>query len=473
MKPWTRLLVAIAIAGCGDDEVFTVEQLQDPSTCMECHPKHYEQWSGSMHAYASDDPVFVAMNNRGQRETNGQLGTFCVSCHAPMAVALGISDGQNFDPEALPAQARGVTCYFCHNVAEVVDDHNNGLRVALDQTMRGGVKNPVGNSAHRSKYDPLMDSDTNESEMCGSCHDIVNDKGVNVERTFAEWQTTFFATEKDPGIHLTCGSCHMQSSTDVIADAPGLDVPSRNFGFHEHMWPAIDQALTPFPQMAEQAAAIERDLDPSIAVIGTRPLAGGAPAGGICVEPLDGGRITVRIDSIGTGHAWPSGAALDRRTWLEVIAYDASNNILFQTGVVPDGVDPEAIGDPHLVGFWDRVFKEDNTKAHFFWEVARIDPLQPNGLPSLLPAPTTLDPNDPAFDHSVTAKFPIPGLQNQVERITTRVRFRPLPFELLDLLVESGDLDPAIRDRVVTYDVGGTQKTWERATMKPETGCSR
>ena len=56
------------------------------AACKDCHPKHYTQWSGSMHAYASDDPVFVAMNKRGQREA--QLGSFCLQCHAPMAVAL-------------------------------------------------------------------------------------------------------------------------------------------------------------------------------------------------------------------------------------------------------------------------------------------------------------------------------------------------------------------------------------------------
>ena len=30
--------------------------------------------------------VFLAMNERGQRETGGQLGPFCVNCHAPLAV---------------------------------------------------------------------------------------------------------------------------------------------------------------------------------------------------------------------------------------------------------------------------------------------------------------------------------------------------------------------------------------------------
>ena len=36
---------------------------------------------------AMDDPVFIAMNKKGQRETNGALGTFCVNCHAPMAAS--------------------------------------------------------------------------------------------------------------------------------------------------------------------------------------------------------------------------------------------------------------------------------------------------------------------------------------------------------------------------------------------------
>src|SRR5215475_10583332 len=93
---------------------FTIQDLQKPSTCKECHQDHFKEWSGSMHAYASKDPVFRAMNARGQAETNGALGNFCVKCHAPMAVALGATtDGMNLD--SLDENLQGVTCYFCHN----------------------------------------------------------------------------------------------------------------------------------------------------------------------------------------------------------------------------------------------------------------------------------------------------------------------------------------------------------------------
>src|SRR5258708_7450078 len=62
------------------------EDLLNPEKCKDCHPKYYQEWSGSMHAYAMKDPVFIAMNKRGQEETKGALGAFCVNCHAPMAV---------------------------------------------------------------------------------------------------------------------------------------------------------------------------------------------------------------------------------------------------------------------------------------------------------------------------------------------------------------------------------------------------
>src|SRR5207245_2330902 len=81
----------VASCSSGDDQgpSLSLADLQDPQKCQTCHPDHFKEWSGSMHAYASDDPVFLAMNKRGQRETSGMLGDFCAKCHAPLALALG------------------------------------------------------------------------------------------------------------------------------------------------------------------------------------------------------------------------------------------------------------------------------------------------------------------------------------------------------------------------------------------------
>jgi len=435
--------------GGGDGAARSIAELQDPGTCQECHPKHFVQWSGSMHAYASEDPVFVAMNRRGQRETGGQLGTFCVKCHAPMAVELGLTDGTNFDPAALPPIAKGITCYFCHNVASVAETHNNGLVLANDQTMRGGLADPVRSPAHRSSYDPLMDSDSNNSELCGSCHDVVTPRGVALERTYQEWQTTFFS-RPDPAHHLSCGACHMRSSTDVIADAPDLSVKSHTNGFHEHLWPGIDQALTTFPELEAQAAAVKRDLDSSIAIVGPSSLTSTIQPGGICLDPP--GRLRVRIDSISVAHAWPSGAAQDRRAWLEIVAYNAMGVPVFSRGEVLPGTDPDGLQDVDVLGLWDRAVKDDGSPAHFFWDIARVDS-------KLLRPPTTLDKSSPDFDHSTTVEFDVGGVFTDIARIS------PLSYALLDDLISSGDLAGDVAGQMKTLDILGADSVWTIETQ--------
>lgn len=467
------VVLVVLLVACNDEKL-SVAELQNPETCKACHPKHYEQWSGSMHAYAADDPVFVAMNKRGQRETNGELGDFCLKCHAPMALELGLASAAtaaSFDPNTLPPAARGITCYFCHNVEKIEAEHNNGLVLAMDQEMRGGARNPVESPAHFSKYDPLMASATNNSLMCGSCHDVVTSAAVHIERTFAEWKTTVFAIQ-DPQnfLPVTCSKCHMTPSKGVIADNPMItDVKARDDGFHDHSMPAIDVALVPtFPQQEEQRAGIETILKPAIAIIGTRPLGSPEAKGGICLDPP--GTLSVRVDSLGVGHSFPSGAAQDRRVWVEVIAYDANNNVIYQRGVVPAGTDPELTTDTTLTcpngtadqscaGFWDRTYKADNKPAHFFWEVARVES-------KLIRPAITLDQNSPLYDHSSTVVYNVGGLITQIDRIEAKVWIRALPFGMIDELIATGDLDPSIRTQLEKPEATllAAQSTWLKAT---------
>src|SRR5262249_39455970 len=117
------------------------DALRDPNNCLPCHTDQFREWSSSMHAYAAEDPVFLAMNKRMLRETAGQPNAqpaFCVNCHAPVAVRLGLTkDGSNLGE--LPASVRGITCFFCHQVDAVEGTHNNPLRLGTDGVMRGGI----------------------------------------------------------------------------------------------------------------------------------------------------------------------------------------------------------------------------------------------------------------------------------------------------------------------------------------------
>src|SRR5258708_3047854 len=123
----------------------TRDTLLDPNECKKCHANHYNDWSGSMHAYASDDPVFLAMNARGQRETGGALGDFCVRCHAPLALHEGkTKDGT--DLGSVDPKYKGINCFYCHAVDASNGVNDNPLHLADDIVMRGPFSDPVANT---------------------------------------------------------------------------------------------------------------------------------------------------------------------------------------------------------------------------------------------------------------------------------------------------------------------------------------
>lgn len=427
-------ILTLIAAACSDPTYMSTEELMNPESCMTCHPKHYKEWSGSMHAYAADDPVFLAMNQRGQEETGGALGDFCVQCHAPMAVRTGATtDGLNLGE--LPQHLKGVTCYFCHTVSAVEGTHNNPLVLAEDGVMRGGIRDPVENGAHRMAYSPLHDRNSMESSaMCGTCHDIVTPAGVHLERTYLEWQESLFASP-NPQQHLSCSKCHMiGDQPGVVADFEGVPLRKPK----DHSFPGVDVALTDWPEKEAQRAGIERDLFAAV-----------SPK--LC--PTGPTSFTYILDNVFAGHMLPSGAAADRRAWVEIVAYDAEDQILFQSGVVAEGqpvADLPAAGDTQLWQIRDFDYDEAGNPAHMFWDVRSVDS-------ELLTPSVTNDPSDPRFNHSVERTYYLPA---PPARITARMHIRPVGLDVLDDLIASGHLDPIYRERIPTFTLAGTVLEW-------------
>lgn len=462
-------VVLVAVTACepsdvGNGRVRGVDDaLLDPETCERCHPRHYREWLGSMHAYAAEDPVFRAMNARGQRETNGALGDFCVRCHAPMAVELRLTE-DGLDLDDVPRHLQGVTCYFCHTVAAVEGTHNNPLRLTRNDVMLGAVRDPVETPAHRSGYSPLLDETTMESaDLCGSCHDIVTQAGVHLERTYLEWGESFMS-DVDPlsgqaaQYGQRCGTCHMgQPIEGPIADAPGVRADRY---FHSHLMVGVDVALTDFPnaELGEQLRAEQ------LAEIEDGPLRRDALCGTICVQtgPDGGTNIDVYLHNEHSAHAWPSGATQDRRAWLELRVWSDGAEV-FQSGVIDEEAAIDDLDDPHLWALWDFVYDDAGDPVHMFWDVRTIES-------GLLPAASVLGPEGDQQTWQAR-RFRVP--EESVDRVTTRVRLRPIALATVDDLVESGDLDPAIRDAIPTFDVPQTTLVWttDNAIENPRYGA--
>jgi hypothetical protein len=420
----------------------------DPQKCQTCHPDHFTEWSGSMHAYASDDPIFLAMEARAQRETNGAIGDFCIKCHAPMAAVTGVSI------DKLPAEHKGVSCYFCHSATAVKGSHDNPITLAKDGVMRAGLKNPTPNTAHDAAYEALLDrEDPSSASLCGSCHDIVNPLGTHLERTYAEWQHTLFS--QGPPLELTCGECHMDGSQGLAAKYDGVGIRR----VHSHTFPGVDLALTDFPQADTQKSAVQKSLDGTI-------------QSALCVKGTPGqATIQVVLDNVGAGHLWPSGATQDRRAWVEVIAYDGNNEAIYQSGVVADGQSVTDVTDPDLWLIRDCIFDAKGNDVHMFWQAASYESNQ-------LPGPITNVPTDPNYYLThVLRSFPratsTPSvLTTMPARVTMRVRLVPVGLDVLDSLVQSGDLDASVKAKMPVFQVGAqVEWTAAKATIKyPENG---
>ncbi len=423
----------------------SIEQLQDPETCKSCHPQQYAEWSSSMHAYAAVDPVFLAMNKRGQRETNGALGKFCIQCHAPMALRTGLTtDGLNI--ASLPKAQQGVTCYFCHNATGSGTDHfNANVTLANDDIMRGAIKNAVDPGVHGVAYTESHDNrKMAASYLCGSCHDVVNDKGTHIEQTLAEYEASIHNIAKSGNAGGdTCQGCHMPwQETTTIAQVPGLNLPQRDR--HQHSWPAVDVALTDFPDRAAQRLATECALSTDGAYIFELINDG---AGGFSIS------IETRA-----GHAQPSGVAQDRRFWLEVVAYDETDKVLWQSGVIGDAeveeyslIDDKY--DPQLCIFRNIFENEAGNEVHMFWEAAKLRENDSRLLPIAV---------DPLANHVATCSYRTPG-RVQPARLTARLRMRPISVSVLQDLVTSGDLDPAVIKKMPTFTLHSTAIEWKPA----------
>lgn len=445
------LTLAASVACTPTPTTKSRSELMDPKTCEECHPDHYREWAGSMHAYASDDPFFRAMNTLGQDATNGELGDSCVRCHAPMAVREGMTtDGLNLDD--LPSAMRGVGCYFCHNAIEVEGLHNNQIALADDTTMRSGVEDPVETPAHGSAYSALHDGrQLQSSQLCGSCHDVVTPSGVALERVYTEWDSSFYADADDGGVwpayySQRCNSCHLSGSSGAIADAEGARADRRR---HAHHMTGPGVVVTRFPDAETHEQLRAANLE------AMHELRDAAVCASLCVEEVDGDtRVTLWLHNETVGHGWPSGAAQDRRAWIELRAR-RDGAIVYESGVIGPEDAVAKSTDPDLWWFGDRIYDAEDQPVHAHWEVARYES-------GALPVATTLGGD---ADTWIPREYTFPGaLPTEVE---LRMWLRPMPRDLLDDLVDAGYLDAQVRDDMPTFEVAPVHLDWSPAVAEP------
>jgi hypothetical protein len=164
-----------------------------PAVCDNCHGGYDaavepdRNWRGSAMAQAARDPLFWAALAVAEQDFDG-AGDLCLRCHTPVGWLGGRStptDGSTLTA----ADAHGVSCDFCHRVANPDDSEHLGVQnppfLAHDEAAT--PSGYYGSSMYvlrssSAKLGPYASTTANhaylqslfhrQSEFCGTCHDI-------------------------------------------------------------------------------------------------------------------------------------------------------------------------------------------------------------------------------------------------------------------------------------------------------------
>lgn len=182
-----------------------------PDACAECHAAIVDEWRGSLHARAWDDPIFRAEYDRAPAQS-------CRDCHNPSTRA--------------PGQA-GIDCASCH------------VREGVIVAARASA---AGRAAHAIRVEPRLAT----VEHCADCHqfrfsdDGTHDPSEALQNTVEEWRTSE-AAARGQG----CVDCHMRRG------------PA---GTRTHRWPGIDDAQLLASALTIRVAARRRGAQVEVEV---------------------------------------------------------------------------------------------------------------------------------------------------------------------------------------------------------------
>ncbi len=173
------------------------EEYRGPAFCSQpqCHVPHLQEWQGSTHAEAFQDPVFQ------QSWVDNQQPGYCLKCHAT-----------GYNPNTGLPVAEGVTCESCHGTYR--QDHPRADMMPVDAAAeRCGV-------CHTTTYDEWqLSGHAARGVKCASCH-AVHSQGLLFATSTALCATCHgdryedFAHAGHAEHQVTCADCHMYRPPD-------------------------------------------------------------------------------------------------------------------------------------------------------------------------------------------------------------------------------------------------------------------
>ncbi len=383
-----------------------VKDFEVPQTCGSCHPKHFQEWQGSIMHYAAVSPTFNAFEltiqkiSAGSVAPNGEDANFCIQCHSPTGVFKGELPDFVSSEEATaardslsPVSLDGLSCDFCHTVTgpsletSLLGDGiaNMSIEFGPSDVKQGPLDDAAPNAYHASTNSEYLQS----SAFCGGCHDVRIPKPDKVtgepfqrlENLFTEWQEGPYSSADNPfGKVVRCQDCHMSLYPMTEPGEFPRTILGIGFGLlpRKHAIHAFTAVSIPLVDDARFPRVDTDDKDEF-----------GFPRGqqqrreqmlrAACTLTLEGTPVTLAADSsvipvhvvvtnVGAGHKVPAGFSQERQVWVELVVRD-DVGIIYESGYLHDKAHPET-GEMTPDGL---LHDEDLEDRHFEIDIDTLD----------------------------------------------------------------------------------------------------
>ena len=186
-----------SMADTSTSEAGTALFANPASRCGECHGAFEGQWRRSAHGHSQTTPAYLAMRDHTDAAR-------CDRCHAPLDRLLPADD---------PARGDGVNCDACHTLGETTPRRSGGgftLHVD-DMTKFGPLCDAKNNYFHKVQCSSFY----GQSEMCASCHWMVERIGSDELPVFTEYEE--WQSSRQGAIGISCQDCHMPEESTAVA----------------------------------------------------------------------------------------------------------------------------------------------------------------------------------------------------------------------------------------------------------------
>jgi len=353
------VLLCFSSTGIAEDRYFSVDRefypyypslikwnksgagFTEPMVCSGCHPRQYEEWTGSVHALAFQDPIYQGELNKGFKAVGHEVTRQCEGCHSPAGVVTGEIKGPGLTGLS-PMALAGVSCDICHSISGVThwqtpthEAENGSFILTPGVDTKDGVtlikRGPFkpsegcGGGFHECVESPLH----LQGELCASCHQVYHyNDHFPLEATYNEWKHGPYAQKG-----ILCQDCHMVDTEAFLRSADAFKKPER--GEYRHYFSGANYLLLYLAEGAAKkagdeklAANLHKKYDLAVAKL--------KAAASLELYPVyRSGSLTeikVRVKNARAGHNLPTSLTNVREMWLEVIARDAAGTIVLSSG---------------------------------------------------------------------------------------------------------------------------------------------